>query len=120
MIFTVYTKKGEGINEKCLMTSSGDYIGLETGTFYSRKKHYHSLQIKGKIVTVDESNKTGMYHLDGEFDNNEINRFDFKRKYIGCIVTLEKAHFADGLQIYRCVELDEYFSESEVVIIGVG
>jgi hypothetical protein len=109
---------GTGIDEKCLMNEEGDYVGQDTGQIYPRDKHYHSDQLIGIIITVDEDNKTGMMHLDGPAwaDDSEINEKTMKARYTGCRVTLESAHFADGIAVYRCLELREYFSELEVKI----
>jgi hypothetical protein len=105
-------------NEKCLLRDDGNYIGLETGKVYDKNEHYHSKQFKGKIISIDNDNLTGMYHLYKELnDNEEENNYSFKQKYLGCYVTLERAHFADGLQIYRCNELEEYFSEKEIELL---
>ena len=118
-IYTVWTNKRVGVGEKCLMRDNGDYIGLETGTVFPAGEHYHSEQFKGRIVGVDEKNLTGMYHLDEEWsDKSEENAHSFKERFLGCEVTLERAHSADGLQIYRCMELGEYFSEKEVEVLG--
>ena len=63
-----------------------------------------------------------MYHLSSECwndDNHEDNRASWKKKYIGCIVTVEEAHLANNLRIYRCLELEgEYFSSNEIEIIS--
>jgi len=122
VFYTVWRGKeglGIGVNEKCLITDNGDYVGLKTGKKYLKGDHYHSFQIIGKIITVDEINSTGMYHFDGEWsDKGEENKKSFKEKYIGCIVTLERAHFFGDIQVYRCLELNnEYFSDKEIEII---
>lgn len=110
---------GTGLNEKCFMTDKGHYIGVETGNFYDKKYHYHSENLKGKIVNVDDENLTGMYHLsEGEFfPDAEENEVTWKRKYLGAILTFNRAHWAGEHRIYRCIELDEFFSDNEVKII---
>lgn len=116
-LYTVWTNNSYGVHEKCLMTTDGDFVGQETGTFYSRNKYYASPQLKGKIVSVSEQNETGMYHLYGDMrEDSEENAKSVKSKFIGCEITLERAHYADGLLIYRCLELGEYFSENEVQV----
>lgn len=115
-LYTVWTNGRIGVREKCLLNQDGDYIGIETGNRYDQKDHYHSSQIKGKIISVDDENLTGMYHLFEGWNSNDENKKSTKRKYIGCYVTLEEAHYADGLRIFRCLEVDEYFSENEVAI----
>jgi hypothetical protein len=120
-LYTIWSKKSlshigfefsnQGVDEKCLMDDNEDYFGIKTGNIYSKEEFYHSDQWNAKIVAVDNENKTAMYHLE------EDNRKDWKSKFIGCFVTLEKAHFADSVQVYRCLELNgEYFSEFEVEI----
>lgn len=117
-LYTVWKKDGTGINEKCLMNTDGDYIGIETSKKYSSTNHYHSKQYKAQIVAVDNKNKTGMYHLYKELnDNDEENSKSWKSKYIGCCVTVEKAHWYGDIQVYRCLELNEYFSSNEIKII---
>lgn len=91
---------GTGVNEKCLRTTSGDYIGIETGKFYSKRTHYHSRLYRGKIIGAD-----------GE------NRINWKRKYLGALVTVREAHSAGEHIIYYCLELDEYFSDNEIEIL---
>jgi len=112
-VFSVYTNKWIGVREDCLMTTSGDYIGLDTGTFYSKKDHYHSPMVKAKIKSADDENKTGMHHLSEKEENN----ISYKRKYIGAIVTLKAAHWAGKHRIYYCMELKEFFSDDEIEII---
>lgn len=110
---------GTGINEKCFMTDRGHYIGVETGTFYEKKFHYHSPNFKARIVNVDDENLTGMYHLsEGElFPDAEENEATWKRKYLGAIITVREAHWAGKHRIYHCIELDEYFSDKELEIL---
>jgi hypothetical protein len=114
-IYTVWDKTRMGVQEKCLRNDLGSYIGLETGNYYSKEMHHHSEQLKGKIVDVDEENLTGMLHLSYDDD---VNRKYEKGKYLGCYVTLEEAHLAHGLKVYRCLELNEYFSENEVELFN--
>lgn len=110
---------GTGVGEKCLMTDKGHYIGVETGTFYPKKTHYHSKNLKARIVNVDDENLTGMYHLsEGDlFPDAEENEATWKRKYLGAVITVNEAHSAGEHRIYRCIELEEYFSDSELEII---
>mgnify|MGYP006924683345 CR=1 FL=1 len=100
------------------MNEQGDYVGIKTGRIYGKRYHYHSEQLKSKIVAVDDANKTGMYHLYGEDNEREDNKISWKRKYVGCIVTVERAHYADGLEVFRCNELGEYFTENEIELMN--
>jgi hypothetical protein len=117
-VFCVWTKNSTGVGEDCLMTTSGDYIGLKTGTFYSKKDHHHSSMVKAKIISVDDKNETGMYHLYKDFsDLDEENNVSYKRKYIGAIVTLKAARWNGKHRVYYCMELHEFFSDNEIEII---
>jgi hypothetical protein len=110
---------GTGVGELCLMTDKGHYIGVKTGTFYWKKYHYHTPNHKARIINIDDENLTGMYHLsEGNlFPNAEENEASWKRKYLGAIVTVNVAHSAGEHTIYRCLELDEYFSDNEIEIL---
>lgn len=119
--YTVWTNTHTGVGEKCLKNKDGDYIGIETGKRYSEKDHYHSLRYNAIIKAIDTENKTGMYHLyKGDFNtyDDEENGKSFKEKYVGCLVTVEGAHYMGKLRVYRCVELQEYFSEDEIELIN--
>lgn len=117
-LYTVWEKGYIGVNEKCLKNTDGNYIGVKTGNKYNSKTHCHSKQYKALIVAVDDENKTGMYHLYKELSNmNEENNKSWKSQYIGCYVTVEKAHWCGDVQIYRCLELEEYFSDSEIKLL---
>jgi hypothetical protein len=120
-VYTVWAKKGlsGGVGEKCLINSDGDYIGSKSGALYSKEDYYHSPQIKAKIISVDEENKTGMYHLYKELaKSKEDNNVTRKAKFIGCDVTLEEAHWFGEIRVYRCLELNgEYFSQFEIELI---
>jgi hypothetical protein len=116
-LFTIWERNRRGIDEKCLMTENGDYIGQETGSFYSKEDHYHSTQVKGKIVKVDQDNHTGMIHLDDDSDFEEDYKCR-KSEYIGCFATFEEAHYFGNIKVYRCLELGEYFSENELEIFN--
>ncbi len=111
---------GTGVGEKCLMTSTGDYVGIKTGKFYPKRFHYHSRLYRGRIKGIDDENKTGMYHLYDDPDVSNYkdgeNRAGWKRNYIGAIVTVRVAHSAGKHIIYYCLELDEYFSDDEIQI----
>jgi hypothetical protein len=114
--FTVWDKLSTGVNEKCLMTINGDYIGYKTGKLYKKEDgYYHSKQHIGIIRYVDEKNNTGMYHL------NEVDESDHKKQklenWIGCYVTLESAHSWGDIKVYRCIELGDYVSSNEVEIL---
>jgi hypothetical protein len=123
-LYTVWANNHTGINEACLMDCNGNYVGIETGTTYSKDKYYSSEQLTAKIISVDNTNKTGMLHLYAECysnsDAHEDNKASWKRKFINCIVTIEQAHYVDALPIYRCLELNEYFSGDELEIIGLS
>ena len=112
-------KYGTGI-ERCLMTADGDYIGIESGKLYSKRCHYHSDNIIAQIVSIDDVNKTGMLHLYGDndlFPDAEENEATKKRKYLGAIITVQEVHNAGEHTIYRCQELDEFFSDDELKIL---
>jgi hypothetical protein len=113
------SNSGTGVGEKCLMTDKGHYVGVESGKFYEKKFHYHSPNLKARVVNVDGENLTGMYHLsEGElFPDAEENEATWKRKYLGAIITVREAHWAGEHRIYRCIELDEYFSDRELEIL---
>lgn len=120
-VYTVWDNHSTGVNEQCLKTANGDFVGIETGNLYSKDKYYSSPQFIAKIISVDDENNTGMYHLYSECwddENHEDNRAIWKKKYIGCVVTVEESHWAYNLKIYRCLELDEYFSSNEIEIIS--
>lgn len=115
-IYTVWTKSGTGINEKCIMNDIGNYIGINTGVCYNSFEHYHSEQFKAQIIAADSFNNTGMIHLYDHEDTKE-NKREWKTKYIGCFVTVEKAHMFGELYVYRCLELGEYWSSNEIKIL---
>lgn len=124
MIYTVWKNNHTGIqpDQKCLKTITGHFIGLKNGLFYDKEDHYASKTYEAVIVDVDEKNQTGMYHLnegdDDLFENKEENAKSLKSKYIGCKITVEAAHQANGKKIYRCKELTEYFSEDEIQLLS--
>lgn len=111
-LHTVVKSNGLAIilDEQCLINNNGDYVGCKTGNIYSQKEHMHKEKYKGKIVHIDTFNMTGMIHL-----SEQIYR-DIKAKFLGCKVTLEKAHLCGELTIYRCLENGEYYSENEVEV----
>ena len=119
-IYSVYKNNCFGINEQCLKNTDGDFIGIKTGDIYKGSEHYSRPQLLAKIISADNDNETGMYHLYsgvwGE-EGHEENKKSWKRKYIGCIVTVEKAHYADELPIYLCLELEDYFSGNEIELL---
>ena len=92
-------------------------MGIQSGNTYDPHNHYHSKQYEAQIVSVDKSNLTGMLHLHKDEESIEENRYSWKEKFIGCYVTVEKTHFCDELQIYRCLELGDYWSSNEIEII---
>lgn len=116
-IYTVWQNNSTGIGEKCLKNENGHFIGIETGDTYDKNAHYSSQQILAKIISVDINNRTGMYHLYADSSHLE-NRHDWKSKYIGCFVTVEAAHWCDDIKVYRCLELDEYFTSGELEILN--
>lgn len=118
-LYIVWTKNSTGINEKCLLREDGDYIGVETGSLYSVKDGYYASKLyKAKIKSVDNINKTGMYHLyESRDDDIEENKKTFKQNYMNCFITVKEAHYVDELKIYFCLELNEYFSEDEIEIL---
>jgi len=134
-IYTVWSKRVKtGVNEKCLLKEDGNYTGVETGKNYSKEEYYHSKQFKARIISIDIENKTGMYHHYKEFqddkninvikrlnyigiDTREDNKYSWKLKYIGCYITVEKAHLFGSIQVYYCLELNDYFSGNEIEII---
>lgn len=109
-LYNIWSNKRRGISERCLIKDNGDYIGQNTGEIYLKENHYHSSKIKGKIVKIDKVNNTGMLHLDEAM----VNR---KGKYIGCVATFERAHYFGNIQVYRCLELKEYFTQNEIEIL---
>lgn len=116
--YTVWTKNYTSVDEKCLRNIDGDYIGIQTGTKYSVENHYHSEQLKAQIVAVDSVNQTGMIHLYGESKTDgDENRQFWKSKYIGCYVTVERAHYFGELTVYRCLELGDYWSSNEIKLL---
>ncbi|MCA1021559.1 hypothetical protein [Halobacillus litoralis] len=103
------------VQEKCLLTDSGDYVGVESGKTYQSNKYKAMDSLRAKIVSVDDVNNTGMIRLDREFnDTEDENASKLKSKYLGCYVTVRPAHMYGGINVYRCYELDEYFSEYEI------
>ena len=119
-IYNVYKNNCVGINEQCLKNTDGDFIGIKTGNVYEGCEHYSRPQLLAKIISADDDNKTGMYHLySGLWDDkeHEENRRGWKSKYAGCVVTVEQAHYADGLPVYICLELGEYFSGNEIELL---
>lgn len=120
MLYHLYKTKGAtGVEEPCLIKDDGNYIGIKTGKLYPRSEYYHRNQFKAKIIAVDNNNKTGMLHLyrDTSFHIEE-NAKSKKEKYLGCIVTVEEAHWNGDIRVYYCNELNEYFSDSEIQIIA--
>lgn len=120
-LYIVWTKNGSGINEKCLLREDGNYVGVETGELYSIKDGYYASKLyNAKIKSVDDINKTGMYHLyEGYSNNTEENNKSFKQKFINCFITVREAHYADDVKVYQCLELDEYFSEDEIDLVEI-
>ncbi|TGE29834.1 hypothetical protein [Hymenobacter metallicola] len=105
------------LNEKCLWSTEGHYVGLQTGTHYSAAEHRHCPQLRAIIRSVDSFNQTGMNHLYSEGELPE-NRQSWKKKFVGCLVTVEEAHLAYGKKVYRVLELEEYFSANELEILS--
>ena len=116
-IYHVWQNNCISVGEECLKNERGDYVGMKTGNIYDSSKHYHSEQFKAQIIAVDEINQTGMYHLSKEHNEKEENNKSWKLKYIGYLITVEKAHLYGNLQIYRCLELGEYWSGNEIKIV---
>lgn len=115
-LYTVWNKH-TSVSERCLINQNKEYVGVETGNKYIGDNYRHSQQFKAIIVYVDDKNMTGMYHLNEDYESgNEPNHKSKKSKYIGCEVTVEKAHMCGELAIYRCLELGEYFSSNELAI----
>ncbi len=115
--YTVWTKKYmTSADNPCIRKSNGDYVCIETGEIFPVVDHYNSEQLIAKIVGVDSINQTGMLHLNEE-DDEEENRKSWKERYIGCIVTVERAHYAGDLTIYRCLELGDYWSSNEIELL---
>lgn len=121
-MYQVWTNKGFfGIKpaQKCLLNKNGDFVGVLDGTLYSKEFHSASRQYKAVILKPSSTNLTGMYHLDvGDLvENDDENRGEWKSKYEGCIVTIEAAHKCGDEKVYRCVELNEYFSGNELELL---
>jgi hypothetical protein len=107
-----------GIKEEALDTNQDYYIGIDTGTKYSKKEYYISNYKKARIKSVDEINKTGMYHLYAEInDEEDENNSAFKLKYVNAIVSVKQSHYSGEHIIYYCHELSEYFSDDEIEIL---
>ena len=71
--------------------------------------------IKVKIIKVDEFNETGMFHLNAEFSEDEVeNNADFKTAHLNEIVEMKFHHFYGKTKVYFCDSLNEYFSENEI------
>lgn len=116
--YHLWKNNGTGMNEEVLDTSANYYIGVDTGIRYSKKEYYISEYKKARIKSVDEINKTGMYHLYAELnDEEDENNSAFKLKYINAIVSVKRAHYADDKPVYYCHELKEYFSEDEIELL---
>lgn len=106
---------GTGVNEICILNTAGDYVGIQTGKVFPGATHYHSVSIPVVISSVDEENNTGMQHLDADGIFG-INKKLWKQRYIGCQVNVIEAHMWGELKVYRCCELDEYFSRNELTL----
>jgi len=120
LLYTVWKDNTLGIKERCIMNQNGNYVGIKTGKTYSNLEYSASKQYAAQIVDVDSINNTGMYHLNEgwEFEGRiEENKKSWKQKFIGCFVTIEKAHIYGELIVYRCLELNEYFSSNEIKIL---
>ena len=118
-LYIIWNKNSVGINEKCLLREDGNYIGVETGKLYGIKEGYYASKLyNAKIKSVDDINRTGMYHLYEYWHNGmEENKKTFKQNYMNCFITVKEAHYVDELKIYFCLELNEYFSEDEIEIL---
>lgn len=118
--YTVWTKNGFGVSSTggCLRNINGDYVDIKTGTRFNSSDHYHGEQLKAKIVFADGINQTGMLHLySDESIGTEENRRSWKSKYVGCFVTVERAHRNGELMVYRCLELGDYWSSNEIELL---
>jgi hypothetical protein len=118
-VYNVYGIKNKtGVKELCVLNENNNYIGIKSGKVYSRNEYYHKKQLNAKIIQADEDNNTGMCHLFKEFESyEEENRKSWKKAFIGCYVTVEEAHYYGGMRVYRCLELEEYFSENELELL---
>lgn len=112
-VHTIVKRKGLPIivDEQCLINNEKDYVGVKTGNTYSGTEYRHKENYKAKIIGIEPVNNTGMIHL------TEEKAIEKKAKYIGCVVTLEKAHKMNGAIVYRCLENHDYYTETEVQII---
>ena len=113
MTYNIYSDNQLGVIEEVLDTDLGYYIGLETGTKYSKNEYSISEYIKTKIVNVDKVDNTGMYLIRtmcGGMENNYNNKIVF----LGAIVSVRKYRLTGGVQVYYCKEINEYFSEYEI------
>lgn len=104
---------GVSVNEICIMNTAGDYVGIQTGHLFPHAGHYHSVSVPAVISSVDEENRTGMLHLDADGIFG-VNKKLWKQRYIGCHINVIQAHRYGDLKVYRCTELDEYFSQNEL------
>src|SRR5690606_35585710 len=80
-----------GVDEKCVRNDKGDYVGVNTGTIYPSKTHYHSDTFLAKVIAIDENQENGMYHLDPK-DKHGIECIKVKRNFIGCTMPFREAH----------------------------
>lgn len=119
MVYRVWSKRGcTGVGEQCLLRDDSSFVGINSGNLYNKEDYYASELFKAKIINIDDCNNTGMYHLYKDWnDKSEENNKSVKEKYLNCYITVRKAHFADKVEVFQCIELDEYFSEHELEII---
>lgn len=116
--YHLWKKNGTGINEEALDTNQDYYIGIDSGIKYDKSNYYISKYNKARIKSVDEINKTGMYYLYAEInDEEDENNSAFKSKYVNAIISVKRAHYVDEHTIYYCHELSEYFSDDELEIL---
>lgn len=108
----VWKSNGSGINERCVVNDNGDFVGVKTGTVYSKETHYCSDKIKAKVVRVDDKQLNGMIHLEPGSEQHIR-----KQNFIGCTLTFRKAHFFGDIQVYHCFETEEYFNQNELEVL---
>lgn len=104
------------VGEQCLLSLDGDFVGITTGTLFSRKKYYAHKQFRAIISSVDQINLTGLLQLDKWDGIHGVNNRMKKEKFLACNITVELRHLCDQLRVYWCRELNEYFSELELIV----
>lgn len=107
----VWKPSGISVDEHCLITRDGNYIGIRTGTLYLKGRHYHSPVYLAKVVAANVGH-TGMFHRCEPY-MEEIHDLT-----VGCFIEVVKAHLLDGKQVWRSVPDRLYFSSEEIELLS--